>query len=139
MDPGSFSVEVVLLAATTTWQPARARPRASARPIPRLAPVTMATLPGSVSTFVLRIGVRGGCPYAAGVYQPAPPAEVSFPVPFRPCAPHHREEAWRCSGGLYHKRGALVVSFWGRTTGGGPAGRRGIFSNADPFPLLLLR
>ena len=35
MEPGSFSVDSVLFAATTTLHPAFARPRAMARPIPR--------------------------------------------------------------------------------------------------------
>ena len=45
MEPGSFSVGATLLAATTTEHPARANPSASARPMPRLAPVTIATRP----------------------------------------------------------------------------------------------
>src|SRR5690349_16002466 len=53
MDPGSRSVEVVLLAAMTTAQPSRASPRARARPLPRLAPVTTATRPCRVSTLLL--------------------------------------------------------------------------------------
>src|SRR5437764_13695508 len=44
MEPGRRSVESVLLAAITTPQPSRANPRASARPMPRLAPVMTATL-----------------------------------------------------------------------------------------------
>ena len=40
---GSFSVRE----ATTTWAPAAANARDIARPIPRLPPVTMATLPRS--------------------------------------------------------------------------------------------
>src|SRR5437016_9810222 len=44
MEPGSRSVEAVLLAAITTPQPSRAKPRASARPMPRLAPVMTAIL-----------------------------------------------------------------------------------------------
>src|SRR5437879_2981283 len=45
MDPGSFSLGAILLAATTTLHPWPASPRASARPMPRLDPVTMATWP----------------------------------------------------------------------------------------------
>src|SRR5439155_21156250 len=40
-----FSRDAVLFAATTPRQPARARPSAIARPMPRLAPVTIATRP----------------------------------------------------------------------------------------------
>src|SRR5437588_304158 len=47
MEPGSFSVDSLLLAARTIWQPFCAHPRASARPIPRLAPRMMATLSAS--------------------------------------------------------------------------------------------
>src|SRR6516164_8591802 len=48
MEPGSFSLGAVLLAAMTTRQPSRARPRAIARPMPLLDPVTIATWPSSV-------------------------------------------------------------------------------------------
>ena len=43
--PGRRSVECSVLAATTTLAPSRARRRASALPMPRLAPVTTATRP----------------------------------------------------------------------------------------------
>src|SRR5438105_4161783 len=55
MEPGRRSVDSVLLAAMTTAQPCPASPRAMARPIPRLAPVMIATL--SLSMGNLAAGV----------------------------------------------------------------------------------
>jgi len=45
MDPGRASLEVVLFAATTTLTPARPSAIAHSRPMPREAPVMMATFP----------------------------------------------------------------------------------------------
>ena len=58
MEPGSFSLDSVLFPTTTTLHPAFARPSAIARPIPRVEPVTMATLPRNAGTMDSLMGER---------------------------------------------------------------------------------
>ena len=56
MVPGSMGRDSSDLAATTTWAPAAARPKAMALPMPRLDPVTITTLPSRLIVFLSRQG-----------------------------------------------------------------------------------
>jgi hypothetical protein len=57
MEPGRLSDDVVLLAAITTFTPALARVRAHSRPMPREAPVMIATFPARL--MLNAVGFRG--------------------------------------------------------------------------------
>src|SRR5262245_36841074 len=124
IEPGSFSVDSVLFAAMTTSQPSLASPRAMARPIPRLAPVTMATRP--LSDGMMLLPAVGGTRWAPPGFSPEGAAANSqgwsaepleFDVPIRSSPEGAAGAEWIAPLGLHEQcalssRGSASLHPW---------------------------